>query len=59
MNYPVGYEPSPSELAAACREIRDGWSEREYERRAGVGARQPWTPMQCRAHCEEPEEEAC
>ena len=32
---PVG-EPSPDEIAAACREIRRGWSEREHYRRAGL-----------------------
>ena len=57
MNYPVGYEPSPSEVEEACREIRDGWDAREHERRAGVGARQPWTVPECHSHIAEPEEQ--
>jgi len=30
------HEPTPEEIAAACAEFREGWSERDYYRRAGI-----------------------
>ena len=50
-------DPTPEEIRDATAAIQSGWSEYQREQRAGVGARQPVTPLQCRAHCEEPWED--
>ena len=39
------YLPTPAEIAAECRKIREGWSERDHWRRAGyLNGRGRWEP---------------
>ena len=39
------YLPTPEEIAAECRKIRESWSERDHWRRAGfANGRHRWEP---------------
>ncbi len=40
------YNPTPNEIAEACRKIQATWDEQEFKRRAGVVASQTsrWLP---------------
>lgn len=39
------YCPTPEQIAAECRRIREGWSEREHWKRAGFSQGKPrWEP---------------
>lgn len=39
------YCPTPEQIAAECRKIREGWSEREHWKRAGFRQGRPrWEP---------------
>ena len=51
-------EPTPEEIAADCRAIREEWDENEYRRRAGYAASTGWTPPECKSVIGEPEAEA-
>jgi hypothetical protein len=45
MPHERGYDPSPSEIAAVCREIQKGWTERERKVRSGIDPRRfRWFP---------------
>ena len=39
---PVFNDPTPAEIAAACREIRSHWSEHETRRRSAWAECEPW-----------------
>ena len=38
----IPYDPTPEEIAAACAEIRAGWSEGEKQRRSAWAVCEPW-----------------
>jgi hypothetical protein len=46
-----GYEPSPSEIFAACREIQKSWSESERESRSGIDKLGRWLPPGVERKC--------
>lgn len=50
------YEPSAREIRRACAEIRQGWSEQERRKRAGLNKEEPWTPPRARIEYLEDEE---
>ena len=38
------YEPSVREIRRACASIREGWSDQERRKRAGLAKEEGWTP---------------
>lgn len=42
---PMHYDPTPEEIAEACRQIQSEWDDNEFRRRAGYSANNAgWLP---------------
>jgi hypothetical protein len=42
------YEPTVRDIRRACASIREGWSDQERRKRAGLGKEESWTPPRAR-----------
>lgn len=47
MKTPPPYCPTEAEIAAACAEIRAGWTDQEHESRCVTPGRVAWRPPGC------------